>query len=254
MTSDGNKQFDTVIRGVAEAIETGEEYMSALTKIIAGHAVNELVGAQAFDEPAIALAPTPYDKWLTCRIAMEEFGHHVHFSRLATDLGIEDKIDLKKSLNIFEFPMSSFADFIAVKTLSDLAEILQMEDLLVCSYQPLRDLSERLMPEERFHAGFGRSRLQQLCETPAGKTEGQDSIHRFFVAVLPFFGRSQSKNNEMFRRWGIKQRTNGFMRGDFVCRVFDICDEAGIDRPRVPDEYQMDLEEYRRDQKLDQPE
>ena len=247
MTSDDNDRFDTVVRGVADAIATGEEYMAALTKIIAGHATNELVGAQAFDEPAIALAPTPYDKWLTCRIAMEEFGHHVHFKRLATDLGIEDKIDLKKSLSIFEFEMSSFADFIAVKTLADLAEILQMEDLVVCSYQPLRDLSERLMPEERFHAGFGRSRLQQLCETPQGKKEGQASIHRFFQAVLPFFGRSQSRNNEMFRRWGIKKHTNGFMRGDFIQRAFTICDEVGIDRPDVPDEYKPDIEEFERD-------
>ena len=59
-----------------------EEYQTAVRKIVRSHAVNELYGAQVFDEPAIALAPTPYAKWLTCRVAMEEYGHHVRFREL----------------------------------------------------------------------------------------------------------------------------------------------------------------------------
>ncbi|HXL74589.1 MAG TPA: hypothetical protein VN967_01930, partial [Burkholderiales bacterium] len=55
------------------------EYQEAVRKIIRSHALNELYGAQVFDEPAIALAPTPYAKWLTCRVAMEEYHHHVRF-------------------------------------------------------------------------------------------------------------------------------------------------------------------------------
>ena len=49
---------------------------------------NELYGAQVFDEPAVALAPTPYAKWLTCRVAMEEYGHHVRFRELGEKIGI----------------------------------------------------------------------------------------------------------------------------------------------------------------------
>ena len=37
-----------------------EDYRTAVQKIVASHARNELYGAQVFDEPAIALAPTPY--------------------------------------------------------------------------------------------------------------------------------------------------------------------------------------------------
>ena len=47
------------------------EFQEAVRKIVISHAVNELYGAQVFDEPAIALAPNPYAKWLTCRVAME---------------------------------------------------------------------------------------------------------------------------------------------------------------------------------------
>jgi len=37
---------------------------------------------------AIAYAPTPYAKWLTCRVAMEEYGHHVRFKHSACRMGI----------------------------------------------------------------------------------------------------------------------------------------------------------------------
>ena len=65
-----------------------KEYKEAITKIVRSHAVNELYGARVFDEPAIALAPNPYAKWLTCRVAMEEYGHHVRFKELGDQLNI----------------------------------------------------------------------------------------------------------------------------------------------------------------------
>ena len=66
------------------------EFREAIKKIVVSHAVNELYGAQVFDEPAIGLAPDPYSKWLTCRVAMEEYGHHVRFRDLGAKLGGND--------------------------------------------------------------------------------------------------------------------------------------------------------------------
>ena len=68
-----------------------DEYREAIIKIVRSHAVNELYGARVFDEPAIALAPNPYAKWLTCRVAMEEYGHHVRFRELGQKLNIPEK-------------------------------------------------------------------------------------------------------------------------------------------------------------------
>ena len=71
------------VKSVADLAGQSDEYRAAVEKIVISHAVNELYGAQVFDEPAIALAPTPYAKWLTCRVAMEEYHHHVRFRSLA---------------------------------------------------------------------------------------------------------------------------------------------------------------------------
>ena len=135
-----------------------KEYKEAITKIVRSHAVNELYGARVFDEPAIALAPNPYAKWLTCRVAMEEYGHHVRFKELGDQLNIpSDQMtpEGKTPLSIFEFPLETWAEFCVIKLLADLAEILQVEDLLECSFHPLRNVARMTMPEEKFHAKFG---------------------------------------------------------------------------------------------------
>ena len=147
-----------------------EEYREAIIKIVRSHAVNELYGARVFDEPAIALAPNPYAKWLTCRVAMEEYGHHVRFRELGQKLNIPEKEmtpEGKNPLSIFEFPLETWAEFCVIKLLADLAEILQVEDLLECSFHPLKSVARMTMPEEKFHAKFGEDFTKELIATEA---------------------------------------------------------------------------------------
>jgi hypothetical protein len=143
------------------------EYRRAVEKIIVSHAINELYGAQVFDEVAVAFAPTPYWKWLTCRVAMEEYGHHVRFFRLGREIGVPERHMLphttqKRTLSIFDFPLRSWEEFCVIKLVADLAEIVQVEDLLRCSYVPLRSAAKATLPEEKFHAKFGERSVSEL--------------------------------------------------------------------------------------------
>jgi ring-1,2-phenylacetyl-CoA epoxidase subunit PaaA len=202
--------------------EAPEDYRAAVRKIVRSHAVNELYGAQVFDEPAIALAPTPYAKWLTCRVAMEEYGHHVRFRELGRQIGLSEEEMTPKSrrpLSIFEFPLRTWEEFCVIKLLADLAEIIQVEDLNHCSFQPLRNLARVTMPEEKFHAQFGKDFCTELCRTGDGRAKVQDAINRYFPMMPPFFGRSDSANSALFRKWGIKQHSNDDMRADFIARA-----------------------------------
>ena len=210
------------VKTVQELQGAPEEYRVALRKIVRSHAVNELYGAQVFDEPAIALAPTPYAKWLTCRVAMEEYGHHVRFRELGEQMGIpaaEMTPEGKRPLSIFGFPLKTWEEFCVIKLLADLAEILQVEDLLDCSFHPLRNLARMTMPEERFHAQFGKDFCTELCKTPEGRARVQDAIDRYFPMLPAFFGKTGSKNNELYRKYGIKQRPNEEMRADYLARA-----------------------------------
>src|SRR5512147_3224008 len=147
------------VKAVSELAGEPSEYRDAICKIVVSHSVNELYGAQVFDEPAIKLAPTPYAKWLTCRVAMEEYHHHVRFRGLAEEIGVPaERMDPtnKKPLTIFQFELKTWPEFCVIKAIADYAEILQVEDLLHCSFHPLRNLARITMPEEKFHAKFGK--------------------------------------------------------------------------------------------------
>ena len=215
------------VKSVADLAGQSDEDRAAVEKIVISHAVNELYGAQVFDEPAIALAPTPYAKWLTCRVAMEEYHHHVRFRSLAEEMGVApDRMDPanKKPLSIFSFQLRTWPEFCVIKAVADYAEILQVEDLLHCSFHPLRNLARITMPEEKFHAKFGKDFCLELIQ--AGRApEVQDALDRYFPITPAFFGASNSKNNETFRRLGLKQRTNDEMREDFLLRVTELVEK-----------------------------
>jgi len=224
------------VKTIADFRQQPEEYQSAVRKIVRSHALNELYGAQVFDEPAIALAPTPYAKWLTCRVAMEEYHHHVRFKELAEQIGVqpeEIRPERKRPLNIFEFPLKTWEEFCVIKMLADLAEILQVEDLLHCSYVPLRNVARITMPEERFHAQFGFDFCSDLIETDEGRAKVQDAINRFYPNAPRFFGTSGSRNNELFRKYGIKLRKNEEMRADYLLRASEMVAKLGLTLPEL---------------------
>lgn len=224
------------VKTVEEFNKQPAEYQDAVRKIVRSHAINELYGAQVFDEPAISLAPTPYAKWLTCRVAMEEYHHHVRFKTLADEIGVKaEEMDTrnKRPLNIFEYPLKTWEEFCVIKLLGDLAEILQVEDLLHCTFVPLRNLARTTMPEEKFHAQFGKDFCSELVKTPEGKAAVQAAIDSFYPHAPMFFGGSKSKNNELFRQFGIKQRKNEEMREDYINRARMVVEGLGLRLPEI---------------------
>jgi ring-1,2-phenylacetyl-CoA epoxidase subunit PaaA len=224
------------VKAVADLASEPEEYRAAICKIVASHAVNELYGAQVFDEPAIGYAPTPYAKWLTCRIAMEEYHHHVRFKGLADELGIPTEATdpkLKRPLSIFGFPLKSWPEFCVIKMLADLGEILQVEDLLHCSFLPLRTIGRVTMPEEKFHAQFGKDFCAELVTTEEGRRAVQQAIDDYAPYLPQFFGAAGSKNNEMYRKYGLKLRRNEEMRADFLERGRAVVEGLGLRFPQL---------------------
>jgi ring-1,2-phenylacetyl-CoA epoxidase subunit PaaA len=222
------------IKTLEEFRQQPQEYQVAVQKIVRSHALNELYGAQVFDEPAIGLAPTPHAKWLACRVAMEEYHHHIRFRELADQVGVRaEEMDAKhkRPLNIFELPLEGWEQFCVIKMLGDLAEILQVEDLLHCSFIPLRNIARTTMPEEKFHAQFGLDFCSDLVETAEGRAKVQKAVNGFYPEVPKFFGASGSANNATFRRFGLKLRTNEEMRADYIARARSIVEPLGIELP-----------------------
>ena len=130
--------------------------------------------------------------------------------------------------------LKTWPEFCVIKSIADYAEILQVEDLLHCSFHPLRDLARITMPEEKFHAKFGKDFCMELIRTAEGKAAVQDAINRYFPITPGFFGASKSKNNEMYLRWGLKSRSNDEMREDFLARVTELVEkDFGLTLPKL---------------------
>jgi len=225
--------FDGTVADASAAQALGPEYVRAVGKVVGSHVRNELAGAAAFDEPAIALAPGPKEKWLACRIAMEEYGHHLKFARLASELGVDDA-GRGRALSVFDYGLSSWVEFVVLKALVDQAEVVLMEELLATSYLPLRQLVVRLLPEERFHVSFGKAHTRELATDGVGRQLVQQAVDDLVRFTVPFFGRSTSPNNEAFRRWGVKHRSNDEARAHWAaaCRKFVVGD-LGLRFPDV---------------------
>ncbi|MDQ6725640.1 MAG: phenylacetate-CoA oxygenase subunit PaaI [Actinomycetota bacterium] len=225
--------FSGDVADAAAAHAVGPDYVVALGKVIASHVRNELAGATAFDEPAIALAPGPKEKWLACRIAMEEYGHHLKFQRLASELGL-DGAGTGRALSVFDYRLTSWTEFVVLKALVDLAEVVLMEELLTTSYLPLRNLVAKLLPEEHFHVSFGRAHVKELVAGGTAAPAVQQAVDDLVRFTVPFFGRSVSPNNESFRRWGVKRQTNDEARAEWAarCRRF-VEGELGLAFPEV---------------------
>ncbi len=225
--------FTEDVADAAAAHAVGPEYVAAVGKVVGSHVRNELAGATAFDEPAIGLAPTPKEKWLACRIAMEEYGHHLKFQRLASELGMEDAAS-GRALSVFDFDLTSWTEFVVLKALVDEAEVVLMEELLATSYLPLRKLVARLLPEEHFHVSFGKARTRELVAGGTAVADVQQAVDDLVRFTVPFFGRSVSANNEAFRLWGVKHRTNDESRAVWAgrCKHF-VEGELGLRFPAV---------------------
>jgi 1,2-phenylacetyl-CoA epoxidase catalytic subunit len=69
-------------------------------------------------------------------------------------------------------------------------------------------------------------------ETPDGKEAAQRAIDKWYVVGLDMFGRSESARDERYIEWGLKKRTNGRMREDYVAEMDPKIEALGL---RVPD-------------------
>ena len=73
----------------------------------------------------------------------------------------------------------------------------------------------------------------RVCEAAKGREEAQRAIEKWYPAALDMFGRSESRRQHEYIRWGLKKRQNGELRRQFIDDVNPLVAKLGLD---VPDE------------------
>ncbi len=225
----------------ARTYEMGDElpgeYRELLLHLLEAH--NENFGSEwyrnhlkyLFDQ-AMDLAPDPESRFRMAQFLGDEATHGWMFYTLTREMGVDTSAWGIK-LKVFDDHLQSWPDYVFFNALGDLAGTYQATQMANSSFLPLARVGKKVERDEWGHSKMGELHLKNLCATPEGKAQAQEALKRWWPVALDMFGFSNSKRNERYRYWGIKQQTNGELRERFRKHARPMLERNGL---VVPDD------------------
>ncbi len=249
--------------------DMSDEYFDHLCNLMNQQADSELAGAFGY-VPWIQKAPSVEEMLIVSNITRDEVRHARAMYRLLEDLGIDTqsmvgendytlRIDSAadlgaeraaddKRVNIFYYPIDTWADFIMFNFLMDRGAGHQLEDVKKSSYGPWSREIERIFKEEMTHVGHGEYWVKRLAhESPATKEMVQAALEKWYPRTMNIFGKPNTRKNKRYRELLLKIRDNQDVRDTFAEEVKNLCDEYGLTVPEwIPDWDQIPEEAHMR--------
>lgn len=226
-----------------------DDYRMTLIKLISMHGISEIMGALP-EKEWVPKAPSLRRKLGIMAKVQDEMGHGQLLLRVAEDLMkplgktrediIEDLLsgDLKFH-NVFHMEAKTWGDAGLIGWLVDGAAIISQTNMLDASYGPYARALKRICAEEVFHAQHGEAIIMALAEgTAEQKTMIQDSINRWWEALLMFFGPADASTTGTSKqdttiKYRIRTKTNEQLRQDFFTKYIPRVLSLGL---KLPDE------------------
>jgi ring-1,2-phenylacetyl-CoA epoxidase subunit PaaA len=254
---------------VESAEEMTEAYRENLIHLMTMQADSELAGGYGY-VPWIMKAPGVDEKHVVAQIVKDEHRHASVMYGLLADLGVDveahvrahdeafamridasadigtARITADKRVNIFYYPIDTWADFIFFNFCMDRGAGHQLEDVRQCSYGPWARAIEGIFKEEKFHIRHGEFWVTKLAGDPATRDEAQATLDKWYIRTMNIFGRPGSARNAVYRQYRLKLRDNDEVRQAFADEVRDKAQAVGLTVPewkpvwdRLPEEAQI---------------
>jgi ring-1,2-phenylacetyl-CoA epoxidase subunit PaaA len=254
---------------IESAEEMTEEYRVNLIHLMTMQADSELAGGYGY-VPWIMKAPGVEEKHVVAQIVKDEIRHATVMYGLLADLGVDvaahvdahdttftmriaadadigtARITSDKRVNIFYYPIDTWADFVFFNFCMDRGAGHQLEDVRRCSYGPWTRAIEGIFKEEKFHIRHGEYWVKRLAEDSATHDEAQRSFAKWYIRTMNIFGRPGSAKNALYRKYRLKLRDNDEVRHTFAAEVKDKAEAVGLKVPewvpvwdRLPEEAQI---------------
>src|SRR5258708_38901862 len=207
--SDERAMMAKIERG--ERLESADEmtavYRDNLVHLMTMQADSELAGGYGY-VPWITKAPTVEEKHVVAQIVKDELRHATVMYGLLADLGVDveahvrqhdesftmriaadadigtQRITTDKRVNIFYYPIDTWADFIFFNFCMDRGAGHQLEDVRGCSYGPWVRAIDGIFKEEKFHMPPGEHWVQKLPGDPATHAEPQPTFHNCHIRTI----------------------------------------------------------------------
>src|SRR5256714_8201647 len=196
--SDERAMMAKIERGerLESADEMTAEYRDNLVHLMTMQADSELAGGYGYVS-WIQKAPTVEEKHVVAQIVKDELRHAAVMYGLLADLGFDvdghvrahdetftmriagtddigtARITSDKRVNIFYYPIETWADFVFFNFCMDPGAGHQLEDVRLCSYGPWARAIEGIFKEEKFHIRHGEHWVKKVAEDPATRAEAQ---------------------------------------------------------------------------------
>jgi len=234
--------------------EMTAEYREMLVHLMTMQADSELAGGYGY-VPWITKAPTVDEKHVVAQIVKDELRHAAVMYGLLADLGFDvdghvrahdeiftmrigatddigtARITTDKRVNIFYYPIETWADFVFFNFCMDRGAGHQLEDVRACSYGPWARAIDGIFKEEKFHIRHGEYWVKRLSEDPATHDEAQATFGKWYVRTMNIFGRPGSPRNQRYREVRLKVRDNDEVRQAFATEIAGLCEKFGLDVP-----------------------
>ena len=262
MTADSHRDpHEPLVARLAagERLEAHDEmspvYRQSLIHLMTMQADSELAGAYGY-VPWITKAPTVEEKLVVAQIVKDETRHAKVMYDLLAELGVdvgqhvaahdrsfavrlEDseadigtaRISADKRVNIFYYPIDTWADFVMFNFCMDRGAGHQLEDVRTSSYGPWRRGVEGIFKEEKMHIRHGELWVRRLADNPATRPEATRTFGKWFVRTMNIFGRPDSPKNRLYRELRLKARDNDEVRRAFADEVRGLVEPFGWKLP-----------------------
>jgi ring-1,2-phenylacetyl-CoA epoxidase subunit PaaA len=250
--------------------EMSETYRENLVHLMTMQADSELAGAYGY-VPWIMKAPTVEEKLVVAQIVKDETRHAKVMYDLLAEVGFDVAAHVRphdeafarrlddpeadlgtaragtdKRVNIFYYPIDTWADFVMFNFCMDRGAGHQLEDVRQCSYGPWRRAVEGIFKEEKMHIRHGELWVRRLAQDPATTGPAERAFHKWYVRTMNIFGRPGSPRNRLYRELGLKARDNDEVRQGFADEVRGLVGPLGWSLPewrpnweRLPEEAQI---------------
>jgi ring-1,2-phenylacetyl-CoA epoxidase subunit PaaA len=195
---------------------------------------------QEVDASLMEQAPDAKSRLRFSNFTNEEYKHTFQFYMLYSEY------DPNIPYRIYEHEKEVFRAYMDVKTdgswidyaifnmLADRLGTYQAFEWVQSSYAPLARVSLKVVKDERGHCNMGYLNVRDFIEREGveGRKHVQRRIHEHFYPFnLAAFGGSDSVNNRMWRKWGLKQHTNDELRAAYDVEMSAVFESLGIDVP-----------------------
>jgi len=257
MSDQASEMMAKIDRGVRleAAAEMTGEYRDNLIHLLTMQADSELAGGYGY-VPWITKAPTVEEKHVVAQIVKDELRHAAVMYGLLADLGVDvaghvrahdealtmriaadadigtARVAADQRVNIFYYPIETWADFIFFNFCMDRGAGHQLEDVRHCSYGPWVRAIEGIFKEEKFHIRHGELWVKRLAEDRSTHDEAQATLEKWYVRTMNIFGRPGSPKNALYRKYRLKLRDNDEVRQTFATEVQEKAASVGL---RVPE-------------------